>query len=150
MNILSILAAGIAGTTMMTLFSQVCAWVSGEECNEAKLLNLLIKRSTDADRMEKTSAPGWILHYIVGFIFAAAFFILWNTTTLPMNFKTSLLFGFIAGVVGVVVWKIVFELHHRPPKINFALYFTQLIFAHVIFALIVYFVYNQLDILDLN
>ena len=135
MNIPRILSAAAAGTTMMTLFSYLTSEARQKQFREPVLLNSLIKRLPvkSISRHNKSTAPGWLLHYAVGLMFSFAYDRVWQKTSADATIANGLLLGSISGVAGVAVWKKTFDMHPNPPKIPFQKYYLHLLAAHLVF-----------------
>jgi hypothetical protein len=85
--------------------------------------------------MQKSDAAidGWALHYLAGFGFCYVYDRLWKAGKLKPNLLSGMGLGAASGVVGILVWKAVFNLHPNPPAKNLKKYFGHLMVAHVIF-----------------
>lgn len=133
---MKILLAGIAATSLMTLFSYLVSRVTGRQFREPQLLNILIKRSKLISFAPgKSHLAGWLIHYTIGFIFVFIFALLWKNTALEPTVFTGALLGFLFGFIGITGWKIMFYLNPDPPEIAFKEFYFQLIIAHVIFGI---------------
>lgn len=133
MNVLSVALAGILGTFIMTGFSHIMELISGEKCNEAQLINLLLSRSKNSTISDKNHYLGWVIHFIIGILMAIGVWMYYqNITGIPHAFYGAGV-GFILGIIGVIGWSIILSVHPNPPKNNWVLYFLQLITAHIIF-----------------
>lgn len=126
--------SGVAGTSFMTLFSYLVSLIEKENYSEPEHLGTLIHRLLPGTK-KLNQAQGWATHYAVGLIFAAAFTELWERKKIKPSLKNALMLGSISGALAVGVWKLTFKLHPAPPWIRYTKYYTQLVPAHVIFAL---------------
>ncbi len=131
-----IIIAGIAGTTLMTLYSYYRAKKEGQQYREPVLLNKLINRSNALpDKVTDNHPAGWMSHYMVGIGFVAAYYIFWKKALhFPTAYKIGIV-GTVSGVVAIIAWKLMFAANPNPPDNNRYGYFRQLFIAHIIFSL---------------
>ncbi|WP_034918962.1 hypothetical protein, partial [Gillisia sp. CAL575] len=144
MEITRLLVAGLVATSLMTAFSYIISNIRNRQFREPELLNIVLSRS-DFFRIElsKNSSAGWILHYLIGWLFVIVFRLIWKLDIIPISFLSGGLLGFAAGIIGVLGWKMMFLLSKNPPDTNWDVeYYSQLIVAHIIFGLSVALVYN--------
>jgi hypothetical protein len=135
MNVSKVITAGVVGTTMMTLFSY---WVSEEKSKqfrEPALLAILLKRLLKNKDHTANQLTGWIVHYMVGILFAAGYDQLWRKTDAKPSALNGITLGVLCGVFGKEVWNLVLRLHPDPPSVDRKAYFSHLILAHAIFGI---------------
>ena len=143
MDIIRAIVAAFAATSVMTLFSYICATARSQQFREPELLNQLISRSaTFSLKLPENHFAGWIIHYAIGFIFVLVLSFLWNYTELQISLLTGGILGFLLGLVGIGGWKIMFSLNANPPKIELKPFFIQLILAHILFGATIAIVFN--------
>jgi hypothetical protein len=136
MEIILVLFSAIVATTAMTIFSYVYSTVANKSFREPELLNMLIGRwSSASGTISKTSFIGWIIHYLVGIVFTAVFYVLWEVFGFEANLLSGVILGFLAGVVGAVGWQFTFWIHPNPPALSFKQYYFHLILAHIVFGI---------------
>ncbi len=143
MSLVIILFAGLVGTSVMTGFSYLAGLLFQLESREPKLLNELLRRAhgITAD-ISENDPPGWIIHYIIGFVFSGitgAY--LWYMDTDP-TWLLGIISGFFLGILGALGWLGMFAFHHSPPKINLFRYLVQLVIAHMFFGLGAIWIYR--------
>lgn len=85
--------------------------------------------------MRKPVIPGWVLHYVIGFIFVIGFHFFWKVTSVTPSLLSGSLLGLLCGFMGIAGWHLVFLLHPKPPSINLKEYYLHLIVAHILFGL---------------
>ena len=143
MEIIRLVVAGIVATSVMTAFSYIVANIRNRQFREPELLNIVLS-SSDLLRVDlsKKSSVGWILHYLIGLIFVVIFVIFWKLEFIPISIITGGIFGFLAGIIGVLGWKLFFYLSEKPSEVtwNFE-YYLQLVVAHILFGISVAVVY---------
>lgn len=130
------IVASLAGTTLMTAFSELMSKVEGSNYNEAEILSELLNRITPLSKTQARLA-GWIAHYGIGVVFAALYNLYLRQTQTKVNAGTGAVYGFLSGLAGVVVWKLTFKMHPKPPGVDLKTYYPQLVLAHVIFGVVV-------------
>ncbi len=86
-----------------------------------------------------------MIHWFLGLVFLISYECLWRFTGIIRSLQWSLIFGAFIGVLGIIGWKIIFKLHKDPPKLNFVHFYIHLFFAHLIFSVSTYFVYNFIN-----
>lgn len=136
MEIFTILISGFVATTVMTLFSYLVANFKSKQFREPELLNNLISRSEILTlKPSKNHFLGWFIHYLIGWIFVVIFSLIWKFAQFSADIISGTILGFIAGIIGIFSWKIMFKLNNNPPQINFSQFYYQLIIAHIIFGI---------------
>ncbi|MDR6302250.1 hypothetical protein [Mesonia maritima] len=126
--------SSITATTVMTFFSYFYSEVKNEKFKEPQLINILINRLPNfSTAIGKHHILGWFLHFLIGFIFTALFFLIWKY--ISISWLSGIVLGFFAGLLGVLGWHIAFSVHPNPPEIQFSKFYIQLIVAHFLFGL---------------
>ena len=128
----------IIATSMMTLFSYITAWIFKEPFKEPQLLASLLEIFHFYSK-RINHILGWLLHYMIGLLFILLYLFLKDKGWMAINLKSSLLYGAIIGFTGILGWFIMFKLSLFRPKMTYWLYYTQLFFAHLIFAVSILF-----------
>jgi len=144
MDIARLLVAGAVATSTMTAFSYIISNIRNRQFREPELLNIVLSRS-DFFRLDlsKKSSAGWILHYLIGWIFVVFFEIIWKLEFIPISITSGAILGFAAGIIGVLGWKLLFYLSKNPPETTWDIeYYLQLIVAHIIFGVSAAVVYD--------
>ena len=137
MEIMKIFLSGLIATSVMTAFSYILAEIRDKQFREPELLNMLLSRS-DLFRLKlsKNSIAGWILHYLIGWMFVILFEVIWSLEIFSFSTLISgVILGFIAGIIGIFSWKFMFWISKNPPKITWSEYYIQLIIAHILFGI---------------
>jgi hypothetical protein len=132
-------AAGMTGTTIMTAFMLIMTGITHRELNVIKVLgSMLTFKSTRAGTVSRDPAAvvvGLVVHYLVGFLFTGIYVWLWNHNLVSTDIISTVLLGFLTGLVGTLVWIMFFALHPRPVRVPIKIYLTCIIIGHVLFAL---------------
>jgi len=85
---------------------------------------------------------GWLLHYIIGFLFVVVYHIIWDKDILPISPWSALILGVISGIIGIISWIIIFKMTGYQAPTDIRGYCIQLFFAHIIFAVTATFLYS--------
>jgi uncharacterized membrane protein YagU involved in acid resistance len=137
------LMASLAGTTLMTVFSELMSKAKGSNYNEAEILGELLNRITPLSKTQARLA-GWLAHYGVGVVFAAMYDLYLKQTQSKANVASGAVYGFLSGLAGVGVWKSTFKMHPNPPGVDLKTYYSQLVLAHIIFGVVTASTYNAI------
>ncbi|MGV3459764.1 MAG: hypothetical protein ACO1N9_04845 [Flavobacterium sp.] len=147
-----IIVAGIIGTTFMTLYSYWRSKKENEQYLEPVMLNKLIQNSDalPAIEDEESHPAGWGLHYVAGVAFVASYWLIWRKVLKnpsPFGIITT---GAASGIVGILIWKMMFANHENPPHNYRYGYYQQLFIAHIIFSLTAAAAYSMASNLKLK
>jgi len=142
MEAVKILLAAIVGTILMTAFSYLMSEAFHKLFKEPVLLNKLLQRLGVKLPHGQLSIVGWLIHFVIGLLFAFLYELFWKYTDADPTWGCGLILGAISGIVGILAWMIMFRLPESPPKVKFSEYYLQLFFAHIVFALGVIAVYK--------
>lgn len=140
---LTILLATIAATTLMTILSYLFSATFRELYKEPLLLKYLMQRFGSPLSANTEEVLGWVMHYVVGLLFVLSYQLLLHYNILDISWTSGLLFGAVAGLVGIGWWHTMFKLSDFPP-IDFKGYYWQLFVVHVIFGLTTVAIYKVL------
>lgn len=142
MEILKIILATIAGTSVMTSFSYLASETFNKLWKEPVLLNLVIAKANVELTPRRKSILGWFIHYFIGLAFVLCYEFVWNNFDIDPTWFCGLIFGIISGFIGIFSWFLMFKIPEEKPKIKFKQYYLQLFIAHIFFALTVIAVYK--------
>lgn len=142
MEILKIILATIAGTSVMTAFSYLASEAFNKLWKEPVLLNLVVAKANVELTPRRKSIFGWVIHYVIGLAFVLCYEFVWNNFDIDPTWFCGLIFGIISGLIGIFSWVLMFKLPEEKPKIKFKHYYLQLFIAHIFFALTVIAVYK--------
>jgi hypothetical protein len=145
MSVFIILVSGFVGTLFMTFFSYLVSNIYGSNFREPQLLNRLLAGSAIISlNIKKTSSIGWFLHYCAGWFLATVYYILVRFTEINYGWLSGLIFGLIAGITAVGIWKLMLTLNSNPPEISQTRFFIHLVMAHLIFSMGMVLIYQLL------
>lgn len=132
-----ILTVGIFATSAMTFTSYLFSYLLKGNFKEPKLLNSLLDHLPSLyARFSKNNVVGWVIHFSIGCFFVLVFEILRSLFSIELSFKTAIIFGIVAGTIAIIVWSLMLNLHPHPPAIKRKMFYFQLIFAHLVFGII--------------
>ena len=123
--------SGAIGTTCMTLFSVMSSEKKHRQFKEHEILAILLKPLPLSKN--KRLALAWLGHYAVGIGFNTLNQTLLKSLRKKPGFFNGLLLGAANGLIGIAIWKTIFALHPKPPKINLNRYLAHLMLAHLVF-----------------
>lgn len=87
---------------------------------------------------------GFIAHCLIGICFAVCYLLLWRRGIGSPDFVYALLFGFVNGLAGLLLWRVLFAVHPDPPGIALKPYLISLLIAHIVFAIVVVYTFRLL------
>jgi len=142
MDVFIFFTAWIVATSVMTLFSELWSLISGNEFREPVLLAHLFTKGT----IENLTLGQWVMglgiHFLFGLFFMLGYEVLWYLTGLMRSAKWSMVFGIVIGLIGILGWVIMFRLLTKPSQLNTRHYYVHLLFAHIVFSLGSYMMYE--------
>ena len=142
MEIVLILLATVAATSLMTAFSYMVSEAFRELYKEPLLLQYLMTRFKIGIKGTMKVIAGWTLHYFIGLLFVLIFHLLWKSGLIEISWLVGLIYGTIIGIIGIGGWVVMFILSNYKPRIDFKGYYLQLFIAHMIFAMTIILVYK--------
>jgi hypothetical protein len=133
-----ILASGIVGTAVMTVFMYILGLFTTRVLQVAKTLGTMITCQTEQDGGLSDSIlalfVGVVANYAVGILFAYGYYLLWSNGVGEPGFWNGMLLGLMSGVFAVAFWFTFFAVHPFPPRIELQDYMATLFLAHFVFA----------------
>lgn len=145
-----IVIAGIVGTTFMTLYSYWKSKQEKQEYVEPVMINKLIDNSENMPsvRNEDSHPVGWGLHYLTGIAFVSAYWLIWHKALKKPTANKIIVIGSLSGIIGIVVWKLLFVQHNNPPHNYRHGYYRQLLIAHIVFTGFALLSYNTMNYIE--
>jgi hypothetical protein len=134
MTVKETVSAGVVSTSVMTAFSYAVSAAAKENFKEPALLSVFVKRLTGVSH-PLIKASGWPVHYTLGSVWASVYTLWVKGLQDQSSVKKAVAFGIFSGTVGVVVWRLMFQLIPHPPETNRRKFYQQLFVAHLLFAL---------------
>jgi hypothetical protein len=86
-----------------------------------------------------------IIHYSVGVLFSYCFDLLVTGEFIEPTYMNAILFGCVAGLTGIIGWRIFFALHPNPPELKLTQYLLVIWLGHVIYAIAMFASYSKLQ-----
>lgn len=143
--IAAILLATLAATSLMTAFSYLVSEAFRELYKEPVLLQFLMTRFHFNLSPKVKTVAGWVVHYTIGLIFVIAYYILWQLGLFELTWLSGLIYGCVIGIIGISGWVFMFILADYKPRIDFKGYYLQLFFAHIVFGLSTWAVFEWMN-----
>jgi hypothetical protein len=130
MGPLSVLGAGLLGTTGMTAFSHWLSRRDSQDFSEPRLLDFLFRQWELPGPFGKA---GWQTHYTLGIGWAGVYAFLLKNGYIRAGLLTTAGMGILSGVLAAGCWKGLFLLSPETPPVNQRKFFLQMIPAHLVF-----------------
>jgi len=130
----NVIAGAISGTAAMTLFSYFLSSKKDKDFREPALLGKMVKRILPGSEETVSEIAGWMMHGSMGLFFAWTYQRLPEIRKMYPDLPDEVFVGVANGIVGIILWKLVFSLHPNPPQIDFKRFYQHLILAHIIFS----------------
>lgn len=141
--ILNIFLTFFLATSAMSLFSYLISVSFRELFKEWVLLSYALTSLNITLSKNTKMVLGWLIHYIIGLLFVIGYHLIWSNGIMEKTWTSALILGAISGIIGIVSWVMIFKISKYVPNIDFKGYYLQLFFAHVIFGLVAFMVYNS-------
>jgi hypothetical protein len=136
MKLKAIIAAAVAGTTVMTAFSYLISGRRKKSVREPELLGSLTQGLFPSLKNRKATIAGWELHYFVGLSWTFFYALLQRKYQEKFFLQRSLPFGAFSGTVAILCWMLFFKSNPNPPRIHYPTFFRRLFIAHFPFSII--------------
>lgn len=141
MKLMHAILGGLAATAAMTAFLYLLSYATHRVMKVIKILGtmLLFRTQPDGSLSDavSTKAAGTVAHYAVGIFFALIYLALWDSGVGLLTASWGLLLGLGHGIIAMVIWYFFFMVHPKPPLLDLRSYLITLIFAHVVFGLVI-------------
>lgn len=145
MDTLTFFVAWITAVTLMSGFSSLWSTIVGDEFREHNLLSHIFTKGSIPSFSINQWLIGWMIHLLLGAVFLGLYEVLWNITGIMRSWYWSLIFGVVIGTLGIIGWILMFSFCKDRPQINYIHYYIHLMFAHLMFSLTAYGVYNYMN-----
>ena len=122
-------------TTAMTAFSYIFSFITGANLKEPYILGQLYNRLMPWQSKRRNLVTGWLTHYAVGLLFTELYSRLWHGCEKKEK-KNGLVFGGIAGLAAILIWKFTLTVHPFAPRLRFELFALNLFLGHLIFGFV--------------
>ena len=138
-KISAVVASGIVGTAVMTVFSYKAYLFGIPKMKEINMLDILISKKAPSHILLATT-----IHFSVGIMFSTSYRALWSQGLGKPDPLNGLILGSICGVIGVAVWQAVIKTNAKLPQLTLAHLISTLMPAHILFGLSAVETYNRL------
>lgn len=131
MDVLTVIIAGIAGTLVMTCFTQITAYLSKKPFYVVMILATMLpfKRMAAPPKLS-TYAAATVLHYSIGVAFAYVHLWVILQGIITSNTLFALLYGVVIGTIAIIGWRLFFMIHPNPPRVS-TTYFVMIWLGHI-------------------
>ncbi|WP_299704438.1 hypothetical protein [uncultured Pontibacter sp.] len=140
MKLLYAVIGGLAATAAMTAFLYLLSLFTHRVMKVIKILGTMLTNRTHPDGSlsdaVSTKVYGTVANYLVGIIFALFYIALWHSGVGLINASWGFLFGLAHGLTAMFIWYLFFLVHPRPPLIALRTYLVTLIFAHIVYGIV--------------
>jgi len=130
-----IIAAAIAGTSAMTLFSYLISADKKKNLKEPEHIKEVIEDVKPSIDNEKSALAAWGTHYGVGLAFSSIFSQIWEKTPVKPGLLSGAFLGALSGIAGIMSWSEAFKLDPDTNAKNFKEYYAHLMASHIIFGI---------------
>jgi hypothetical protein len=121
---------------VMTAFSYVVSNMKKDNYKEPLLLADFLEKTVTEEKKQSALPSAWTVHYLVGLLFGLIYEPVFAKIDTSSTLKSGLYFGVLAGTVAIIAWSAVFKIHPDKPKINYRVFYRQLVISHLIFGVI--------------
>ncbi|MGC4234241.1 MAG: hypothetical protein QM594_14780 [Niabella sp.] len=141
--------AGITGTLLMTLFIRSIGVITDYQFSVPRILGTVLTFETSPSGQVSRRLPVFLLgtaaHYFIGLLFTLLYAWLVSNHILQPGYQDGLLFGAGTGILGITIWYFTLRLHRHPPKLPIGLFLIAVFAGHLLFAMVIVGVLNQLS-----
>lgn len=141
MYILCVLS-GLCATLIMTSISYILSYLTNNNFKEPELLQFLIFNRTERFLPRIKFAIGWSIHLLIGCVLSTTIVLLWVSKLWTPTLLHALIVGLFIGMAAVLAWHIGITSSKVRLATNLIAYYSQLIFVHGIFSIVVTIIYN--------
>lgn len=128
-----IISAAISGTSAMTLFSKAASAVKGNNFSEPEILGRILCELMPDLKPQYARIAGWNIHYAVGFMFTMLYSKIIEERKRKTSLKSGIILGFLSGLVGIFVWKLVLGLSKSAGVEDKSSFYRHIWVAHLVF-----------------
>lgn len=138
--------AGIIGTAIMTLFTEVTFFSLKRPYHVVRTLALIFAYGKHAKVYKRPGTSYYLLatfiHYTIGVLFSYLyrFAITYDLIGFPLTH--TILFGGAIGTVGIAGWKVFLASHRHPLHYSLKIYFSIIWMGHIFLALTLFYIYE--------
>lgn len=141
------IVSGFAGTFAMTIVMYAYAHLTNKNTKVVHIFGSMITGNTGLTKNQKGKilATGTFAHVAVGAIFSFSYFLLWNWGVFDISLTDSLIIGLLSGIIAIIIWRLYFAVHQKPPKVPLPHYFAALLISHLLFGLVTVNIFNLIS-----
>ena len=126
---------GTFGTALMSGVDWCLSNVFNQKQYVVKILGIMLVHANQVNRQSKfrVLVTGTAAHFLTGIFFAGIYIVMWKSGKGQPVFTTGLWWGFLNGLMGILIWRLYFLMHPDPPVVNLPVYLTGILAAHIFF-----------------
>lgn len=121
---------------IIQLFNKALSTPNSKFYQEPTLLTSILSFISIDLSLKTKLRIGQLLHHVFGLCFAAIYYIIWYSEFNEISWTTSLIIGFITGLIRIISWTFLLEIIPPVHTANFKGYYLQLVFIHNIFIIV--------------
>ncbi|MBK0384396.1 hypothetical protein I5M32_15620 [Pedobacter sp. SD-b] len=133
------LIIAILATLAMSVFSILMANLYKKEFREPNLLAKLFEHHLKDSPRWLSITSGYIIHFLVGFVFTSVQ--LYVYLLIAPVWYNAIILGIINGIIACIIWYITILVYSDVLFIKVGNFLYQLIFAHIIFSMVIMLMY---------
>jgi len=128
-----ILISWIVACCIIRIFNMALSSTDAKFYQEPALLTSILSAIAIDLSLKTKLRIGKLLHHSFGLCFATVYYILWYSEFAEISWSTSIIIGFITGLIRIISWTFLLEIIPSVHTANFKGYYLQLVFVHSIF-----------------
>jgi len=128
-----ILISWLVACCIIRIFNLAVASPDAKFYQEPTLLTSILSAIAIDLTLKTKLRIGKLLHHSFGLCFAGVYYILWYSEFAEISWSTSIIIGFITGLILIISWTFLLEIIPSVHTANFKGYYLQLVFVHSIF-----------------
>lgn len=156
MIMIRILISGIVATLAMTVFMNICAWISRRNMHVIAILSKMLPGFFDRKGPEDQSRyrpMAFLLHYSIGIVFAFLYHV-WRSSEGSPDYQSMAepwILGFLLGMIAVAGWTLFIRIHPAPLlTVPWEQYLVCVFIGHIIFSFAMIACYQFMDPLKVH
>lgn len=127
--------AGIIGTSVMTVYVYLIAWITGARLGVIHILASVLNERPGIDYSTKHLIVAGFVHYLIGVLFALTYLQLVVLEVASIATVSAIIYGLLIGSLAVLVWRLTFALRGKPAEVPLKTYLLSIGSGHIVFSL---------------
>jgi hypothetical protein len=129
----------ILATLAMTFFSILMTYFYKKEFREPNLIAKILEHHIEDSPQWLSTTSGYFIHFLVGFIFTSIQLYLY--LLIAPTWYNAIILGILNGIIGCIIWYFTIIVYSDVLTVKVGEFLYQLIFAHIIFSLVIMLMY---------